>query len=570
MTLETWVKEQLMERYPTCFTFDCPVDVKVLTVDHMQFIKGSIPEYIENQKQVVNYLVKKMFGLLDKADVVIVNVDRASPDVKKIVCHGGRYERRCKQCKEKEVELPHGRTADASFYHPECDKGCQKNQILWYEEGPHLSTDEDAPLKFKGDWMKFASDSRNLQYELYPRMANEILKLCRYIPAGKMLFVNGLPFKSKVVDELHPQYMEGMKRSSMFTQRTILDAWSLTDLEERRIVIEPKVYAFEAHGGREIPEMANDIHEADNAVFFFSRFFPEHYRHMAYINDGDAISIGMMRAIEDFRGPGNFAHEQWLCLPYRAGEKKKALMKTASDFQYINLTQLCQKIEETPDFVAKGVQSPIATIMFLIILSETDFFQGEFCFGISGLSVWNTFFEKLDMFTHLVQYYPNDRNLLVQRRVVIDEDLWKIFVQLCYAGKYESAYRKKRKVSETDPVPFENIRLHCSASIKDARRHPPTDEIMVRWARQIAWNANYWANAWRNIYIDPFEEYKGRPYFGYTRDLAITNAVSVKQKKVDEVYKRHFLKRKQKAPAGEVVISKKQKKTAVDLIRGKT
>jgi len=45
--------------------------------------------------------------------------------------------------------------------------------------------------------------------------------------------------------------------------------------------------------------------------------------------------------------------------------------------------------------------------------------------------------------------------------------------------------------------------------------------------------------------------------------------VAKKQKPVDEVYKRHFYKRKRKEIVGPVVISEKRKMNALDLIRGK-
>lgn len=92
---------------------------------------------------------------------------------------------------------------------------------------------------------------------------------------------------------------------------------------------------------------------------------------------------------------------------------------------------------------------------------------------------------------------------------------------------------------------------------------------MLRMCRQIDWNLNYILNGWRNIYIDPFEEYEGKPYYGYKKDpkITIVDVVATKQKPVDEVYKKHFWKRKQKQEF-DIDISEKRKKTALDKIKG--
>jgi hypothetical protein len=402
-----------------------------------------------------------------------------------------------------------------------------------------------------------------------------------------MLFVDGLPFKERQVREYEAAFdTKGFVNQAKM--RVILEPWScemdLPLVPERAVF--NKVYCIENRDGvnilrGEIPDMQNDIHEADNAVFFFSRFFPDVRTQMAYINDGDAISIGMLRALEDFKGPDNFQHEQWLCLPYKSKKKKALFVGKAPELQYINLTKLCQKVEATPEFVEAGVQSPVATLIFLIVLSETDFFKGEFCFGIGGKTIphadkdkrekqtkgiWDTFFADLPMYSHMVQYYPIDKSVEVERRIVIDEELFELFTQQCYLNKYGAAAAKKLK---KDSSTFDLVKLHCAKSVKDKRKHPPEPVVNQRWARQIAWNLNYWANAFRNIYIDPFERYNGRSYWGY-EDNTITNVIAAKQKPLDEVYKRNFWKRRQKPGEMPVEpIADKKKQAALDLIRGK-
>ena len=150
-----------------------------------------------------------------------------------------------------------------------------------------------------------------------------------------------------------------------------------------------------------------------------------------------------------------------------------------------------------------------------------------------------------------------------KRRIVIDEELFKVFTRQCYTNKHIKACRKKQK---TDDVTYEMIEMHCS-KFKNPKDRAPTEETMARMCRQIDWNANYWVNAFRNIYIDPFETFNGLSYYGYTPDLKITNNISPQQHPVDEVFKRHFFKRQSK---DEIVkIPENRKRAALDLIRGR-
>jgi predicted Holliday junction resolvase-like endonuclease len=91
----------------------------------------------------------------------------------------------------------------------------------------------------------------------------------------------------------------------------------------------------------------------------------------------------------------------------------------------------------------------------------------------------------------------------------------------------------------------------------------------------LEWNLEYWANAFRNIYIDPLKMYNGKSYYGYTEDLKITNVVATKREPVDEVYKRHFLKRRERSEekeeevkVDEEVQKKKNRADALKKIRG--
>lgn len=586
MTLESWVKKQVAERFKKCIQSECPPDVGLMVRDHMQHTKGQPPaQKIYRQHQLIAYFVSKIVEVMDAAPVSVHCYDKRTPEVKKMVCHEKRYERRCPVCIQR-GELPVGRRAGEEFFDPKCDKGCKDNQILWFEDGPYLGSDPDTPVNWLvADWGKFSADSRNLWYDLYPLIVNALLELP--IPHDRVIFINGLPFNTEVVDEVDPKYASGhlpttSDRSRLFKKRVVVAPWTQTALEDLRKTrgvdeLLNRTYLIDAtRKGVEMPEMYNTIHEADNAIFFYSRFFPDRHRVVSIINDGDAISIGLFRALEDIRGPDTVDHEQWLCLPVLGKDKpkKKSLFAGTSDgYTFWNLTKMCQEIEKMEDYVNAGVQSPVATLVFLIVLTGTDFFnKHEFCFGIGkDTVVWEVFRQNMSTYRHMVQYYPIVKDPTVQRRVVFDEALFRIFCHACYVAKHGEPCKnkrrgKKRDREEEEEVDADEVRIYCSA-FKDPRKHVPSDELIQRFLRQIDWNVNYWANAFRNIYIDPFTEYNGLPYYGYKPDMTIVNVVASKQMPVDEREKRNFYKRKQKEPIAPIPES--NKRAALDSIRGK-
>lgn len=576
MTLPTWLKKELRKMFASCFTYDAP-QYQMAAMCMMQCIKGGLPTWVTTLRTLRTHLYNQFnarFEAFPSLQVFVACFDRKTPEPKSMVCHETRYERRCKLCKKKPT-VPYGKVAGPECFDPACEKGCIDNQILWFDpDNLHINVDElDAPLP---DWNRYSSDNRNLRQVLYPLMMNWMLS---YIPpAGKTVLISGLPCSKRTVKEyISPDYnAPGAHQKRGETHiREILTPWLLGNLPIPADTDYSSVFMIRGIPPcqqyptghllqQEVPEMRNEIHEADNAIFFFSKFFPDLYVHMGCINDGDGISIGLLRAYEDFRGGPQPLQEQWLALPVRStGET------TEDRVEYINLTLMVQKVESYPEFIKNGIQSPIATLIFMIILGGTDFFDGEFCFGIGPKTdwneddtkranqtkgIWDTFRDRLDMFHHLVQYYVNVRDYTGDRRIVIDEDLFAIFTKMCYTNKYEKAAKGK------------SVQVHC-ASFKDPRKHFPTDEVIQRWARQVAWNLNYWALAWRNLYPDPFECYMDQSYWGYTKDRGIVNVVASKQKPLDEVHKRHLWKRTQKQ-LESVNIPEIRKKNAMDAVRG--
>lgn len=579
MGLKPLVKKYVEERF-TCHDFVGPKRVDTLSTDGMMDTKSTVPDHcLKAQYLLVMYFVNKILAGFSRSNIVIFCYDRGSPEVKKLVCHVKRYERRCSLCKKK-AALPEGVVAGAEYFDAACQKGCIDNQVLWPELGPHMNENDSDPVMF--DWGRFCADSRNLRRELYPRIVDFLMT--RWTPEpGQILILHGLPFQQREVFEYDGQaFVDGVQVGN---RRVVLDPW-----RDRSIIPTEADYAetvmFE-HGRapRIVPEMKNDILEADNAVYFYSRFFPQLKTHMAYINDSDAIPIGLFRAMEDLRGQDpDQGPVQWLALPVKS-EKVRAAVKGSPGIQYFNLTKLVDRIEEAPEFKLNGVQSPVATVVFLSILPDTDFFK-DFCFGVGKKTdwnvddekrakqtqgVWDTFFDNIATFQHLVQYYPNAKSLTTKRRVVIDEDLFRIFTHYCYNNKYSQATARKKKKPKVE-VTFEDIRAHCAKS-SDPRSRVPDDDAILLKARQLTWNIEYWANAFRNIYIDPFEKLEGVPYYGYERDdagMRISKVVASKQKPLDEVYKRNFWKRKQQTKEPPLTaITEKSRTAALDAIRGK-
>ena len=94
---------------------------------------------------------------------------------------------------------------------------------------------------------------------------------------------------------------------------------------------------------------------------------------------------------------------------------------------------------------------------------------------------------------------------------------------------------------------------------------------MMLWVRQVDWNLQYWLNDCRDIRVDPFKAVDGEPYYGYVKKtMSISKRVHATQQPVDEVYKRHFYKRRKKQKtAAPKTIQKKRKQSAMDAVRGK-
>ena len=480
--------------------------------------------------------------------VVIANFDLNSPGVKRLVVHKKRKEIRCKLCK---AEFPRQPTT----YSDRCESDCFGKKVLKFEEGPFLSNQYVAPnlngeLLFKGtDFSLFSSDARNLRREIYPLIVNELLMYAPPIQ-GQRIILNGLPYKTVKITPDDAKWEHGTSIEGDEDTRVRVVQWDQEDLPIPFLEQEyHKVFEIVAMppnmnqpcGWIKISEnvdMRNDIHEADNSVFFFGQFFPQSNQ-MIIINDGDAIPIGLMRVSEDYRGSSLHRPITILRTPNKSPKEKHK-------YDYTNLTQLYSEVSDWDLMKRNGVQNPVMTLNFLIIICGTDFFEKP-CFGIgpmetnTNVGIWGTFMKNIRMYSHLVQLfvYGGQRDPTQQRRVVVDEDMFKMFIHKCYFEKH---------MKNKDHGSLRDLEIICSKKAKKsklkieknrARLNLPSDEQIKVWCRHITWNLQYWMNACRNIYIDPFEKINDMSYYGFEK-TGITASVHPIQKQVDDNYKRNF------------------------------
>lgn len=588
MTLKTLIKKLIKTRFPGAWSTVAPENIHVTAKDFMQHIKGTLPDNILTVNDLLSYLVRIITLMLSKrngCNTAIVCFDTKTVEVKSIVEYGTRKEWRCKHCKK----------LAKNTFSALCEKSCATSKPLRFEDGPHFPADHSMPLPVKPkQWMRFAGDSRNLRRELYPLLMNCFLEGGRFVPApGQSLILCGLPCKTQSVPIFNKSQWDAGFNATAGTKREILVKWNVdpsplndeyrsfdsVPISNEYFAKHPdmynQVYGIENRNGviyrRKMVEMNNSIAEADNSVFFFMKFYPN-CNYMVDINDGDAISIGLLRVLEDFVA-GKCPVDRYIALPNKS---KPTPGVPYYSHDYVNLVQLKQLIDADTQYIAANVANPVATLVFLIILGETDFFKA-FCNGIGyktkynddekkrakqKMGIWDTFHARLPMFSHMVQWNISDMisDPTAKRRIVIDEELFVLFTKYCYWHKY----------GKTDKVDFAQVRAHCE-KLKTKKNRMPTKQQILVWVRQIDWNLLYWLNSCRDIHIDPFEIVDGESYYGYNKKtMSITKRVHATQQPVDEAYKRHFYKRRKKQKtATPKTITKKRKKSALDAVRGK-
>ena len=549
MGINTWVITWLKKRYPNAFPHDDPGFGTILIVDMMQYLKylpegcttlGSIKQYVMSQVR------RKIESFKGRLRVIILCFDQKvvhhNCHKVKSICHAKRY---------KNVDLY---PLDGSPYLPREDSG-----------------------KLPKEWNRFCGSSTLLRRELFPLLYNCCLD-SKYIQLsfGQSLILQGLPGRTiyqipdlkstylsymttGVNDPNHPEAME----SSM--QKLVL--WNVdwlpitAEMENRNPDMYNNVYIVKAvppgvdhrfpRGFLQTDiwdEAKNNVGEADLAMLYFNRFFPDEDQIIS-INDGDIYPIALLNTQDRLNG-NQFRNRQLLVLPLRTRKKKakEAVIVDAPQlllkpkFTYCDVNLLYSNVCDDPLFGDKGVQNHIMMLVFMIIISGTDFFSGSFGgIGVEKI-VWKTLTGKLDVYHHMVQ---STKNIIpdptAQRDIVIDEDAWRQFTFWCYAEKHGKVVRRNNGGKLTHNL----IKTHLSK-----RKYTmPDTPLILRWCRQIQWNMEYWINGPRLIFPDPFLKINGRSYYGYdlSKDnkLEYAKKIYLDQREVDEVYSRYFAKSKE-------------------------
>lgn len=550
MGLPTFVREWLKTRYLHCFKFSLDGVPTVAIKDLMEDIKFIPPDAnYSTVGDVVGYFVSKIKAILFKPGTsirtLIVMVDRAPPPIKRLVTHGPRY------------------------------KG---KDVLSAEEGPYLGA-HDTDLLFDGPWIRFAGNYKLLQRELYPRLFNALMTL--QVKPGQMLILHGFPGYTEwtTVHYQHAYSTVGNGRGQVLQVHTWCTASELplTEARERndpdlynRVFINEHVAPCAEHPRgfirrEEWAEARNDIAEADAAMFYYDHWFGNE-NVLLMCNDGDVFIYGLLYAYERLVQANNtFRNQHHLRIPFKV-KKGTEYFGTGPvpPYEYVDFNALYVAVNEDPIMRAAGMQHNVASLCFLMILAETDFFKGH----MKGLGkdtiVWTTFMDHLRFFTHLVQMskgvVPDSRT---PRTSIIDADLFIQFVNLCYAEKYTS--KKKSKEDQT----HEQIEATCNAT-KNAQKDPdycmPSTETKRVWYARAKWNFEYIVNTLRGNQHspDPFKQLDGQSYYGYVRlpdgSAAVAERVCDRDyEAVDEVFAQHLLKNRKHGGKPTLTEDKKRK-----------
>lgn len=553
MGLPTEAKEELVKKYVGAFSFTRPTAPTVYIYDLMQNLKA-VPDTILTMGALIDYLVGKIKYLLFSSErniqTIIVLVDKTPPPVKVMVEHAVRY-------KDKDVYSAEG--------------------------GPYLPQEADGLIPMP--WIRFAGNYRLLQRELYPRLFSAFMAL---VPKpGQSIILHGFPGFSEYVTVYQSKaYASGTNDRGQVKQVHMWDPSELPitpSMEESDKDLYNRVYLVEnvppsaswptgLMRREEWVEARNEIAESDGAMFFYDHWF-QRENIMFCCNDGDVFAYGLLYAYERLEG-NVFRNCHYVCLPYKKTKDNEFFGGEVPAYQYVDLNLLYILIGQDPVMRAAGVQNHIATTVFLLIMAGSDFFA-NFMKGLGTHTiVWTTFFNCLDAFTHMVQLSkgitPHTRT---PRTIVLDEELFRLFVHYCYVAKYGKAARKRLKIKDDSvPVSIEELKIQCSLGKRAAEdpeyRFPDHNKIRL-WARQVEWNMLYFKNTpFGNEHSpNPFQILGGLPYYPYVRredgTPTMTTVVSAHSKPVDEVYMQHKYKRKrERAEArndGEEATQRKKK-----------
>lgn len=551
MGLPTFARKYLKETYADAFSFSCPKgpggDPTVCVYDLMKDLKW-MPESILTVDDALTYLTGKIKTLLLKIPTlraVIVTVDRKPPPVKRMVTHGKRY---------------------------------SKKDVFEAKNGPYLPTKSSGLIPTP--WIRFAGNYKLLQREFYPRLFNAFMDGSKVMPGpGQMIVLHGFPAYSEWVTVYKQQNHHigtndrgQVKQVHMWRNDIELPITKAMEREDPHLY--NRIYVFEnvppcaqfPQGylrKEEWEEAKNDIAESDGAMFYYDHWF-QNENIMFICNDGDVFSYGLLYSYERVTSQNTFRNNHIVCIPYKKTKDNEWFPQgEIPKNEYVDLNRLYVLVKEDGAMKAAGMQNNVVTLVFLLIMAESDFFK-EYMKGLGADTIiWKVFFANLTMFSHLVQsskgVTPSTR---IPREIVLDEDLFRIFTHYCYIQKYGKAVKKKAR---TDDITYEMLKEHTQTGAKaekDPDYHLPDRNKIRLWARQVEWNLLYYRNTpFGNEHSpNPFETWDGLPYFPYTHNAQgkpeMTTVVSAKRKPVDEVYSQHFYCNKKKQNAVDAPVRK--------------
>lgn len=569
MGIDSFVRAYLKRHYTRAFSFTMPNNHSIVIMDLMEHMK-SVPKSVITLDDLTWHLVNKIkVNLFKKGNVrvLVVLVDKDPPPVKRMVEHENRY-------KGKDVLDP--------------------------KDGPYL------PVKgtdlIVNPWIRFAGSYINLQRELYPRLLNAFMDPYYITPRpGQSIIFHGFPgyCEYETVFKQQPYALEQNSRGEVkrIHQWNVATELPITEEMEKRdkdlynrVFIYENVVACEMYPRgfirkEEYVDAKNSINEADGAMFFYDHYF-QNENILYCCNDGDIFPYGILYGFERIV-KGTFRNIHYACLPYKK-EKDNEFFADGDvpDFEYVDLNMLYILICDDINFKAAGVQTPIGTMAFLIIMGGSDFFHDYMKDLGAEKVIWATFFKCLKLFSHMIQIpqgvTPSTRT---PRPVILDEELFRLFVLYCYIEKYGDSIekektkqsKKKRKntkiglpYSGGPEITLNDLKLRCKHDAKgnprdDTDLHVPSRNTIRLWSRQVLWNLLYFKNApfGAQHVPDPFELYDGVPYYPYVRDAEtgkpkMIDVVCARQKPVDEVHSQ-WLYRNRRKDKKTLTQEKKQK-----------
>lgn len=555
MGLGSEERTHLRVTYAKAFSFACTIEPSVAIVDFMQFVK-----VIDTNALVLGDLIKYFVGKIKELALkspnlkeVIVIVDKAPHPVKRMVEHKKRYEKaNVLEAISGKAYLP-AKLTDMLPGKPNADK-----------------------REKQAEWLRFAGNYKLMQRELYPRLYNAFMfDEENFLPRfGQKVILCGFPGYSLFVDHVEPGAWFA-KEDPHGRGYYIPAAWQpnslpiTEEMEQEDAELYNRVYIIE-HGfpsdgfpngpvlRYEWEEAKNAISEADIAVFWFLHYYQAH-NVAIHINDGDAFSIGLLQGQERVlgqhaNGKFEFRNTVMLCMPYKV-EDKEGFFANKPKYEWCDLNILYELVMNNPDFVGAGVQNPVATQVFMLIMSETDFFK-NFLKGVGTPTIWKTFLEDLPTYSHMVMLShtvpPNTRT---PREIVIDEELFIKFCALCIMAKHEQPLLKKSKSGGGDGVAFNTLVAKVNASknaAKDDEYKFPSRNKRRVWCRKIKFNMSYWKNDVQNFPEDPFKQWHGENYYPFACAPAEGGGpkeidyVSTKPEPVEEVWEQHMYGRRKR------------------------